>query len=75
MTNLWFIITMFGEIGAIFGPLPYDMVECQRRADDFKTTAQGKAVTLKDGTKVTGDDLDFYCLSAEAKPQLGSRWK
>lgn len=39
MTKLWFIITMFGEVGAIFGPLPYDTTECQRRADDLVRNA------------------------------------
>lgn len=79
--KLFLIIYAGNIIGGSAGPLPYDMAECERRRDEFRTL-QSEAVRsgfskeqnrqLSDGELSRIKDMRFECEYRENRPRLGS---
>lgn len=69
--RLFMIVTFFGQIGAVIGPLPYDEEECLFRASIKQATVQLKqdAPSLN-GRIVTLDDIKFECVWRDERPKL-----
>lgn len=76
--KIWFVIFVAGKIGGTVGPVPYDMAECQSRADAENRKLQ---VALADGTDMAGrpistatkeyalaTKMQFGCMEAEQRP-------
>ncbi len=74
--KLYIIFTIFGQIGAVAGPLPYDEEECIYRTTVRQTEIQEKYDPINpptiDGRIVTLEDLKFECVWKSERPQLGA---
>ncbi len=72
--KLWMILTVFGQIIAVAGPLPYDEKECLSRASVRQATFQrlydsANPPEFNDRT-VTSNTLKFKCIWQADRPQL-----
>lgn len=80
--KLFLIIYAAGKIGGVVGPLPYDLAECQVRADEM--TAKTEMI-IKTGRSTNGENevvspkdleliktMKFKCEYRDQKPELGS---
>ncbi len=72
--KLWMIITIFGQIGAVAGPLPYNEEECLFRASirqeavhEFYDPANAPKY---EGRIVTPNDIEYKCVWNVKRPQL-----
>lgn len=76
---LWMVLYHAGQVGAVWGPLPYDMFECDDRRDQMNAEAQRIAAS---GKAFSGDDLlpgdrekiadfRFVCEIRPDRPKLG----
>lgn len=73
--KLWLVVYMFGEIGGVAGPLPYDMVECRTRAAALQA---GVAERIASGLNAKGNpiteagrSLRFVCVESPSRPESG----
>lgn len=59
--KLWLVLYVGQQIGGTWGPLPYDMKECQARAADRQATIQKWIDTRvgDNGAVVTDDQAEF----------------
>lgn len=74
--DLWLVLVVFGNVGGSWGPLPYDMAECQSRSADMIADiragmAEHPDVLLK-GRTPTPADISAHCIEADDRPVLGS---
>lgn len=72
--KLWMIMTLFGNIGAVAGPLPYDMEECLFRVSIRQATVESMwdpDNAIFKGRIVTPDDIEYKCVLQNERPQLG----
>lgn len=76
--KLWLVITFFGQVASVTGPLPYDLDRCTRLAAEqtsmldqrFEADAFIKAPPAKlQGRIVTRADVGVECRSAEVRPK------
>jgi hypothetical protein len=76
--KLWLLLVAFGQVGGTWGPLPYDMDQCQRHASDMIAEIHegmaAKPDVLLAGKAVTPADINTYCIEADERPELGSRF-
>ncbi|MET3924589.1 hypothetical protein [Devosia sp. 2618] len=77
--KLWLLLVAFGDIGATWGPLPYDMAACHSRAAEMIAEihagmAANPHVRL-DGAVIMPADINAYCVEAEDRPELGSAFQ
>ncbi|MEH2700555.1 hypothetical protein GFL93_12745 [Rhizobium leguminosarum bv. viciae] len=79
--KLFLIIYAGNAIGGVAGPLPYDMAECERRRDEFRTLQtvaletkfskeQNRPLSADDLSKIK--DMRFECEFRASRPALGS---
>lgn len=77
---LWLVLYHAGEVGGVWGPLPYGMDECAQRRDTMNMealrisatgfTRQGDPVPEKNRKELA--DFTFVCLQQSERPELGS---
>jgi hypothetical protein len=77
--NLWMILYTMHGVGGTWGPLPYDMAECERRAAERQADVQ---ITLDTGVskgkavpEVVLDELKHWRVACEwhdERPNLAS---
>ena len=78
MLKLWIVVTIFGKIAAVAGPL-YNIAECNRRAADARAS-HAQAFFDKDlgrdtrmivgGRRVTQKDIKVECVKSYVRPEL-----
>lgn len=77
--RIWLIITFFGQIASVTGPLPYDMTRCTKLAAEqssmldqrFEADAFIKAPPVKlQGKIVTRSDVAVECRAGDDRPKL-----
>jgi hypothetical protein len=79
--KIWLLVAAFGKVVAIFGPLPYDMDECFRRAEMVREQVRtvwldpAKVKELQarpfEGKTLTEADIAVRCLSSPNPPVMG----
>jgi hypothetical protein len=67
--KLWFILFHLGKIGGVWGPLPYDMAECQQRAADTIAEINERAAA-KPEIGVKPGDYTAECRISGTRPSL-----
>lgn len=81
MTDLWLVLTIMGSVSATWGPLPYDMQDCQLRIPILsreidkafsQTTTPFKP---RNGKDVTRSDVRVGCFYLDKKPGLGDQFQ
>ncbi len=69
--KLWMIMTIFGKIVGVWGPLPYDMNTCLDREVEIIAEVKEKNRTVTVGDHlVRPADVLFRCRIAEKRPNL-----
>ncbi|WEO73803.1 hypothetical protein [Agrobacterium vitis] len=75
--KLWMVLYAGSQIGGTWGPLPYDMEECKRRAEDgnriiAQTQTQPEIIAKMEegGIQVPLRDWMFVCEEHDARPQI-----
>jgi hypothetical protein len=74
LLKLWIVVTIFGKIAAVSGPLPYGIGECNRRAADIRA-AQALDLDPRmtvEGRRVTQKDIKVECVEAYVRPEFGN---
>lgn len=71
--KLWFVLYIFGKVAGSWGPLPYDMAECEVRVAEKKTELDAGFAAhpephMLDGKAVKRGDMTVGCLAQEARP-------
>ena len=61
--KLFMIIYVMGSVGGYAGPLPYDMVECQKRAAVYESNLRTAFKVYGDaiGEDIPPDDIKMSC--------------
>jgi len=84
MVGVYFVMTFFGQVAALAGPVPYDLSECMQRREEFiqkRDENFDKAMknmnenphTEFGGQKFTNkDQIQFYCIKSDQdhRPKL-----
>ena len=77
--RVWLVITFFGQIASVTGPLPYDMNRCAKLAAEqssmldqrFEADAYIKAPPVKlQGKIVARGDVAVECRAEEDRPKV-----
>lgn len=67
----WMLLVVSSSIGGTWGPLPYDMDECLRRADDENAVMRGNMAARGPGElKLSPANTFLVCLRAPVRPTL-----
>jgi hypothetical protein len=67
--KLWMVLLMWGKIGGVWGPLPYDNIECWQRAND--ENGRLWAAMDRHPSPASNRANTFYvCLQSDARPIL-----
>jgi hypothetical protein len=76
--KLWLLLVAFGQVGGTWGPLPCDMKECQRQASEMIAEIDegmaAKPDVLLAGKAISLAYINTYCIEADERPELGSRF-
>lgn len=76
MAPLWIILTISATVSGTWGPLPYDMAECQVRVKENSyelDRAFEKTPSLViDGKVITRRDVKIGCFHLSDRPTLGA---
>ena len=71
--KLWMLIYFAGKLGAIIGPLPYDISECNSRRDRYQTEInaelQSRSIVVE-GKRLVAGDVVVKCEPSSARPVL-----
>lgn len=78
--KLWLILYVGSGVGGTWGPLPYDMAECQRRADVMQaesdlirdTGKNQKGETIPEFNRKQIGTFRFVCEERETRPELSA---
>lgn len=78
--SVWMATIILGKVAATWGPLPYDLAECERRTAvieaDLDSRWESELATAPEmrinGRQLKREDVDMICLVAPARPDLGS---
>jgi hypothetical protein len=75
--NIWLVILLFGKVGAVIGPLPGDVKQCQAELNElsqsFDQRFEAEAFTgaqppMQDGRQIKRADFTFECREATDPP-------
>ena len=74
--DLYLVLALLGKIGGTWGPLPYDLAECERRKADMLVQIEAGLVEHPeaniDGASYDFSDVHVECRFADARPELGA---
>jgi hypothetical protein len=77
LMKIWFVVTIFGNIAATWGPLPYGMAECynqlaEKSAEIDQAFVSDKLATDErmriDGRQVMRADVVLNCVQSNDRP-------
>lgn len=68
--KLWLLLLITGNVGATWGPLPYDLAECRERAAEILDGIDAKLEVTLDGRVIGRKDLRMYCVLASHRPKM-----
>lgn len=71
--KIWMILIALAEIGGVAGPLPYDMDECLRRADETNAGLRSAMLAKPEHTQengITPENFFYVCARLPNRPEL-----
>lgn len=72
MMKIWFVLVIFGEVAATWGPLPYDMAEClnriQEKEAELDDIFRNRNEFQVDGRHLSRKDMMVRCELSMARP-------
>jgi hypothetical protein len=65
--SIYLVVYIAGLVGGSIGPLPYDMAECQRRAETYNAEQGTDHVSPQGWSR---DDVLFVCERHSKRPEI-----
>lgn len=80
--KLFLVLLALGEVGGVWGPVPYEAAECRRRAVEIIAAVHrgydregiGPELERFPGTKARRNDWRAHCVYAAQAPELGVKF-